>query len=156
MIKTRLSIITILMGDTAIVIDNIEVSPIGMSSRNMNKASSVERECPICLIETNQWREMPCCNNNLCPTCYDDWHGNSQNPTCVFCRYDDIEYVNSQIVLRLSAASVRNTEDSRKAGGWVVLSRVLTSKYSVSNNPQTGMTNKRNEHGFYTCIKTNR
>tara|TARA_B100000902_G_scaffold258861_1_gene245051 strand:+ start:8146 stop:8574 length:429 start_codon:yes stop_codon:yes gene_type:complete len=94
MIKTRLSIITILMGDTAIVIDNIEVSPIGMSSRNMNKASSVERECPICLIETNQWREMPCCNNNLCPTCYDDWHGNSQNPTCVFCRYDDIEYVN--------------------------------------------------------------
>ncbi len=82
------------MGDTAIVIDNIEVSPIGMSSRNMNKASSVERECPICLIETNQWREMPCCNNNLCPNCYDDWHGNSQNPTCVFCRYDDIEYVN--------------------------------------------------------------
>jgi|TARA_B100001996_G_scaffold193821_1_gene148406 hypothetical protein len=82
------------MGDTAIVIDNIEISPIGMSSRNMNKASSVERECPICLIETNQWREMPCCNNNLCPTCYDDWHGNSQNPTCVFCRYDDIEYVN--------------------------------------------------------------
>ena len=77
-----------------IVIHNMEISPIGIASRNMNKVSSTERECPICLIETNQWREMPCCNNNLCPTCYDDWHGNSQNPTCVFCRYDDIEYVN--------------------------------------------------------------
>ena len=76
-----------------IVIHNIEISPIGMASRNMNKVSSTERECPICLIETNQWREMPCCNNNLCPLCYGDWHGNSQNQTCVFCRHDDIEYV---------------------------------------------------------------
>lgn len=85
------------MDDVAIVVDNIEVSPLGMASRNMNKISSTERECPICLIETNQWREMPCCNNNLCPTCYGDWHGNLQNQTCVFCRHSDVEDIDETI-----------------------------------------------------------
>ena len=48
----------------------------------------IEKECPICLLEIKLEKEMPCCNNLVCESCYNDWHIINNNTTCVFCRYE--------------------------------------------------------------------
>lgn len=51
-----------------------------------------ENECPVCLDELNEPYEMPCCENVICKDCFENWHISGRQISCVFCRFEDIDY----------------------------------------------------------------
>lgn len=54
----------------------------------------IEQECPICFCVGQSMVSMPCCNNEICPICYEQWHSKRREPECVFCRFADASYIN--------------------------------------------------------------
>ena len=87
------------------------VPSVSCVSTVLNTLTSYDLECPICLIETPHKKEMPCCNNKLCESCYNDWHHNEQQPTCVFCRHASIEYV---LDTTTNMSSLEQTQESEQ------------------------------------------
>lgn len=54
---------------------------------------TIELECPICFEIDVAQTKMPCCFNQLCSRCFEEWHTKKQEPECVFCRFADVEYL---------------------------------------------------------------
>lgn len=70
--------------------------------------SNTENECPICFEDDVDIKRttMPCCSNQICIQCFEEWHMRKREPGCVFCRYKDIEFINTNTSLNDNVTNV--------------------------------------------------
>jgi hypothetical protein len=93
-------------------------------------------ECPICFESENNKKIMPCCSNQICINCFEEWHSKHRSAECVFCRFSvpTSPSQNSTIYTSTNSDNIDNKMKFCVIGGVFMYGFIVLSYYYMKDN----------------------